>query len=246
MGGAPGDDPRRAPSLPPSRPVARERLCGRDGAMGATGKVDNGRGDLYTMVQSNYNVSGSVSHDSRPGFHFWTETLPMSKRSFRAATLALAGILIGLGGCAESPSAPAAKGAGAYQVLQVAAGARMDAFGSASAVIGPEGGVVSAPGGATLSFPAGALAEPTTISLAPVAGVVGVEVQPHGLTFAAGYEPTLTLPYVGANVAGLSRLSVVYVDGGAITEVLSTSVSTGAQTLTARLPHFSIYAGAGY
>jgi hypothetical protein len=72
-----------------------------------------------------------------------------------------------------------------------------------------------------------------------------VEIEPHGLTFPAGTEPTLTLPYGGANVAGLTTLSVVYVDGGVISEVLPTRVSLQAHTLTATLPHFSLYAGAG-
>jgi hypothetical protein len=168
----------------------------------------------------------------------------MLKRSLRTSALALAGILIGIGGCSESPAAPAAHTDG-LQVLELRSAPRFDASGVSGEVVGPAGGVVVGPGGVTLSFPAGALARPTYVSLRTSTEVVGVEILPHGLTFAAGYEPTLTLPYGGADVSGFSRLNVVYVDGGAIQEVLSTSVSTGAHTLTARLPHFSLYAGAG-
>jgi hypothetical protein len=168
----------------------------------------------------------------------------MCNRSLRTSVLALAGILIGIGGCAESPAAPAAR-AEALQVLELRSAPRFDVSGVAGEVVGPAGGVVVGPGGVTLSFPAGALSRPTLVSVRPSTEVVGVEILPHGLTFAAGYEPTLTLPYGGADVSGFSRLNVVYVEGGAIQEVLSTTVSTGARTLTARLPHFSLYAGAG-
>jgi hypothetical protein len=168
----------------------------------------------------------------------------MCNRSLRSSVLVLAGILIGIGGCAESPAAPAAR-TEALQLLELRSAPRYDMAGVSGAVVGPEGGVVVGPGGVTLSFPKGALSRPTYISLRPSTEVVGVEILPHGLTFSAGSEPTLTLPYGGADVSGFSRLNVVYVEGGAITEVLSTSVSPGAHTLTARLPHFSFYAGAG-
>jgi len=168
----------------------------------------------------------------------------MFKRSLRV-TLAIAGILIGTGGCAESPAAPAARN-DSLQLLELRSGARFDLGGAAAgALVGPAGGVVTGPGGVTLVFPAGALTRPTYVSLRPSTDVVGVEILPHGLTFPAGYEPTLVLPYGGADVSGFSQLNVVYVEDGSIQEVLSTTVSTTARTLTARLPHFSLYAGAG-
>jgi hypothetical protein len=166
----------------------------------------------------------------------------MLKRTLRTSTLALAGILIGIGGCAERPAAPAARGDG-LKLLQLRAAPSYDLAGSSGQVVGPEGGVVVGPGGVTLSFPAGAVTRPTWVSLRPSSQVVGVEILPHGLSFPAGSEPTLTLPYGGAQVAGYSRLNVVYVEGGVIEEVLPTTVSPTA--LTARLPHFSLYAGAG-
>jgi hypothetical protein len=168
----------------------------------------------------------------------------MPKPSFRAAAAALAGILIGIGGCTESPSAPAAPAP--YKLLQVANAPSFDATGSAGALIGTNGGTITTPGGTTLAFPAGAVSQQTYVTVSPAQGLVGVEIEPHGLTFPAGKEPTLTLSYGRADVTGLSALTVVYVDGGAIEEVLSTSVSPQARTLTAKLPHFSIYAGAGY
>lgn len=168
----------------------------------------------------------------------------MLNRSLRTSALALAGILIGIGGCGESPAAPVAHTEG-LQVLALRAAPRFAASGVSGQVVGPAGGVVAGPGGVTLSFPAGALARPTYVSLRTSTDVVGVEILPHGLSFAPGREPTLTLPYGGADVSGFSRLNVVYVDGGSIQEVLSTSVAAGEHTLTARLPHFSLYAGAG-
>jgi hypothetical protein len=166
----------------------------------------------------------------------------MLNRTLRTSALALAGILIGIGGCAESPAAPAARGDG-LKLLELRAAPSFSVGGSSGQVVGPEGGVVAGPGGVTLSFPAGALSRPTYVSLRPSSEVVGVEILPHGLSFPAGSEPTLTLPYGGADVAGFDRLNVVYVDGGVIEEVLPTTVS--ATALTARLSHFSLYAGAG-
>jgi hypothetical protein len=159
------------------------------------------------------------------------------------ATLALAGILVGIGGCADQPTAAAAPNAAAYHLLPAAQGPSFVRAGTAggSAVVGPEGGVVTA-GGATLTFPAGALKSATTITLTPSSDVAGVSIEPHGIVFPAGSEPVLSLPYDARSVNGVGKLNVVYVVDGAVVEVLPTTRGQG--TLTARLPHFSLYAGA--
>lgn len=57
---------------------------------------------------------------------------------------------------------------------------------SQSAIIGPAGGEIKiTEAGAKISFPAGALAQPTLITMTAFAGYsVGYDFQPHGLTFA--------------------------------------------------------------
>jgi len=165
----------------------------------------------------------------------------MSKSSFRAAAAALAGILIAIGGCSENPSA-----ATGYQFIHRASrGPLADVSGTSSAVIDARGGSVVTPLGDRITFPAGALTQPTTITVRSSTEYVGVEVEPHGLRFTAGREPVLTLNSAGANVAGYRSLDVVYVgDSGNVEDVLRTQASNG--TLTATLPHFSIYTAAGH
>jgi hypothetical protein len=168
----------------------------------------------------------------------------MSSNLFRRPSHALAGILIAIGGCAESPSAPAAR---ELQVVQRAASPSFNrAGGTASALIDARGGTIVTPGGQTLVFPAGALATPTQITVRDDANVVGVEVEPHGLVFPAGHEPVLTLEPRGVNVSGLDRRAVVYLDNatGIILEVLPTADGR-ANSIRAALPHFSKFAYAG-
>jgi hypothetical protein len=91
-------------------------------------------------------------------------------------------------------------------------------------------------------FPAGALREPTLISMTTDPEYVGVELEPHGLVFPAGRGPVLTLNYSGADVSPFSSLAVVYVDdAGNPLEVLPTSVLGGSEKLRTRLQHFSGY-----
>lgn len=165
---------------------------------------------------------------------------------FRLGSLAaLAGILITIGGCAESPS-----GAGLDVSLsklpapQSPSFSRSGSADEASAVIGPEGGSLALEGGHTLVFPAGAVTEPTVISMRTDREFVGVHLEPHGLQFPAHAAPVLTLNASGAT-AGFGRLTVVYVDEvGQIAEVLPTQVVRG-ESLQTRLKHFSGYIGAG-
>lgn len=166
----------------------------------------------------------------------------MSKLTLRSAFLAAAaGILITIGGCAESP-ALAGSDTAAYRIVPTAPSAARIA-GTASATIGAEGGALQA-GGHKLVFPAGALSQPTRITVTATAA--GVVVSPHGLVFAAGHEPVLTLDNTGAQVQGFRTLAIGYInEAGVIEEVLPTEVLGGGSKLRARLQHFSIYTTVG-
>ncbi|HEX2204659.1 MAG TPA: hypothetical protein VHG91_15225 [Longimicrobium sp.] len=166
----------------------------------------------------------------------------MSKLTLRSALFAAAaGILITIGGCAESP-ALAARDTAEYRIVPAAPSAAR-AGDAASATIGAEGGALQA-GGHKLVFPAGALSQPTRITLQ--AAGTGVVVQPHGLVFAAGREPVLTLDNTGVAVQGFRTLAIGYInEAGAIAEVLPTEVLGGGSKLRARLQHFSIYTAVG-
>ena len=167
----------------------------------------------------------------------------MSKFSLRAAAAALAGILIAIGGCAESPSAPAEQ----LQLLRTPLTPSLSRAGSSSsAVIGVEGGALQTSTGHKIVFPAGALSQPTTITMSTVPGYAGVNLEPHGLVFPANAQPMLTLNIRAADVDGLSRFNIVYVDeSGSIAEVLRTR-ELGSEQLRANLQHFSGYLATGH
>lgn len=154
--------------------------------------------------------------------------------------LAAAGILIVTGGCADSPSAPAAVGAD-LELLRAVEGPSFSRAGSdaQARVIGPEGGVIELSTGHTLTFPAGAVSAPTEIGMRADGQYQGVRLSPHGLQFPAGAQPVLTLRARGAGVERAS-LRVVYVsEGNQILEVLPTTLH--GSDATARLEHFSGY-----
>lgn len=160
----------------------------------------------------------------------------MQKIRFRSATLALAGILIAIGGCAESPSSPAAP-----QFLKRGPMPSFDVGGANTVVIGVRGGVVESLAGDRIVFPAGAVTRPVAVTLTSDRNYVGVELQPHGATFTRGREPTLIL---NAGSGATSRANVVYVDdAGNVLEVLDTDASNGQ--VRASLRHFSKYYVAG-
>ena len=163
----------------------------------------------------------------------------MCNRSLRASALALAGILITIGGCSESPS-----GTGSQFVVREG-GARFSASGTMGAVITPAGGSIQTPAGDRIVFPAGAVAEPTTITLTSSSQYAGVELEPHGLRFPAGHEPVLEISTNGSNARAFRSLNIVYVDeSGVVAESLPTSGSSGA--MQANLRHFSGYLIAGH
>jgi hypothetical protein len=113
---------------------------------------------------------------------------------------------------------------------------------SASQIIGPDGGTISA-GPHTLVIPAGALDSAVLITaLAPSDTVSRVTFQPQGLTF---QQPALlTMSY--ANCGLLTLLlpkHIAYVsDGLLILDLLPSTGDIGAQTITGHLRHFSDYA----
>lgn len=110
-----------------------------------------------------------------------------------------------------------------------------------TAVVGPAGGLLSLPGGNSLSIPAGALSASTTIGATQEGGVLKIEFGPEGLVFPDSALPTLTFSYAGATVA--SAPVIVYLDAsGAVKEVLETEVDPVAQVARAKVRHFSTYA----
>lgn len=175
----------------------------------------------------------------------------MSKRPLllRVVLSFAAGILITIGGCAEHPSTVTPESEQLQQVRLSASGASalFSKGGSdeVSQVIGPEGGTLSIPGGHSITFPAGALSEPTEIKAKPDEVFIEVEFGPHGTQFPAGYEPLLTLSYANAvNVTDPGSLVIAYKEkeGALVTEVLATQVDLGAKTVSAEIQHFSRYA----
>jgi len=159
----------------------------------------------------------------------------MPKISLRRPSLALAGILIAIGGCAESPSSPSGA-----QFLARGPHPRYDVTGSRSAVIDQRGGTLVTAAGDRITFPAGSLTAPTSITITSNDDFVGVELQPHGLRFPHGRQPVLELNTAGAAAGAGNSVDVAYVDeNGAIAEVLDASASGG--DLRTNLQHFSGY-----
>ena len=159
----------------------------------------------------------------------------MSKLALRPAVAALAGILIAIGGCAESPSAPDA----AAVPTVVSAPSFAVSSSSTAAVIGSAGGTLQA-GGHKVFFPAGALSQPTLITMTVSGAGIGVEMGPHGTVFPASAQPVLTLDVAGTDLRGYRSVSIGYFDeAGQVYEVLSTEVIGNGNKLRASLPHFS-------
>lgn len=169
----------------------------------------------------------------------------MSRISLRRPTLALAGILIAIGGCSENPSGP-----NGYQFIHRTRGASFSVSGvsggsDATALIGPLGGVVATAAGDRIVFPIGAVSKPTQITLHSSSEYVGVEVEPHGMRFPNGRRPVLTLNTAGSDIGSYGDVDVVYVnEAGKVADVLHTT-GNGA-TVQAELQHFSIYTAAGH
>jgi len=163
----------------------------------------------------------------------------MCNRSLRTSVLALAGILITIGGCSESPSAASSR-----QFVSRSASARYTVSGTAASVIDARGGTLETAAGDRIVFPAGALDRPTRVTITSSSTQVGVELEPHGLTFPAGNAPVLILNTAGSNAGSFRHLDVSYVDeSGNVAEVLP--ASEGGTTLSTTLRHFSGYTASG-
>jgi hypothetical protein len=117
---------------------------------------------------------------------------------------------------------------------------------SMTRTIGPAGGEIGA-GGVALRIPAGALAEPTAITMTVPAGwFTEVQLAPHGLQFAKAFA--LMLPLHGTQVAaarsgglvGIYAVDPVAADGSVnALQVLGLEVTGAWTTLTS--DHFSGY-----
>jgi len=112
-----------------------------------------------------------------------------------------------------------------------------------SAVVGPEGGTLVV-GPHKLEFPAGAVSEPTRITMSVVqSGVNAVELAPHGLTFPRDARPTLSLGYANCDRSILLSKRVVYTDGTfRLLELLPSLDLKSDRRVSAPLDHFSRYA----
>jgi hypothetical protein len=168
----------------------------------------------------------------------------MARLRSQLGALCLAGTLLVVGGCADVTSAPGLH-------LEKIAAERGPSFsvdgGSlvASAVIGPQGGVIATASGHRLAFPAGAVAQPTEIRMRDDGAFLGVRLEPHGLQFPTGRGPVLSLNLGGAETTGYTVLRIAYVDeDGNFLEVLPATLDD--RTLSTRLRHFSGYIAVGH
>ena len=115
--------------------------------------------------------------------------------------------------------------------------------------IGPAGGVVrSADGNVSLTVPAGALSQPTTISLQPIQNkaFLGIgpayEFSPDGLKFAKPAQ--LTVKYAAGSLDGTSpeAIGIAFQDEKRVWQGKMAKVNTTEGTFTASVPHFSSWA----
>lgn len=168
----------------------------------------------------------------------------MSRRSFFSPLISsVAAILILAAGCSDQAPTSAQLETSYNAVLLPEAGLvpSFNRSGTARKVIGPEGGEINA-GRITISFPAGAVAQPTEISVAPDAKKLAVTFGPHGTQFPADAQPTLTFDYAGIDNLPEHGLLVFYVsDSGVVLEKFAPSVNIDAKTVGLKLGHFSQY-----
>lgn len=165
----------------------------------------------------------------------------MSKLALRTAFAAVAGILIAIGGCAENPASISAP-TDSYQIISVSGLARGELT---SAVIGPEGGTLQI-GIAKVYFPAGAVAQPTRISMQADLTSLGVIMQPHGIVFPENAQPVLTLDVSSVVLSAFRNTAIAYIDeNGQISEILPTELLGSSGKARTTLPHFSKFSYVG-
>lgn len=113
----------------------------------------------------------------------------------------------------------------------------------ASAAVGPAGGFVSLPGSARLEFPAGALAEPTTVTLERLHdgpdGMPWFRIQANGQRLRTAATLTVALPHEVARDA-LAIDAIHLHDEGDPGSVLPVEWQPGHDTATVRLERFSL------
>jgi len=113
---------------------------------------------------------------------------------------------------------------------------------SVTQTIGPEGGSITV-GPHVLRIPAGALANPTTITatLDVNRGVNGIRFQPEGLRFAS--PAYLTMSYANCNLLGklLPKRIAYTTDLMDVIEYLLSLDNLFTKKVTGRVPHFSEY-----
>lgn len=174
----------------------------------------------------------------------------MARFRLRAVFALVAGTLISIGGCADnSPTGNTNPQGARYELIalqETSSGASQTRghLPFAEKVIGPEGGTLEIPGGHTLDFPSGALNKPTKIRAKADRRYVAVELEPHGIQFPAGREPLLTLNYsAAAKPVVADRLTIIYLDhADNFLEDMRGTASERSKIVSARLPHFSLYA----
>jgi len=116
-------------------------------------------------------------------------------------------------------------------------------YDSTTQVIGPAGGTLSV-GPQSLFIPAGALTEPTTITMVQPTGdkVNAVRFQPEGLQF--NKPASLTMSYANCNLLGsLAPKHIAYVDANlSILYYLLSIDNLFSRKVTGQVNHFSEYA----
>ena len=190
-------------------------------------------------------------------------------RLIRSLAVAAAGVV--LVACADNATAPSSSlvppsrtvsfqrlnGGSIVSAVAWEAGKSPDK--AASGVIGPDGGTISIPSADfSISFPRGALASATTITVTPnTDGYVGYDMQPHGLTFAQPVTVTLGLTrttategvfcaYLPGSIGANGRATAIEIEASVTTFGLQSGrVKPVSQTW--KLNHFSRYIlGSGF
>ena len=107
--------------------------------------------------------------------------------------------------------------------------------------VGPSGGVINV-GPHRLVIPAGALAGPVQITAdVPAERVNSIRFSPHGLTFAAPAQ--LTMSYANCTLAVLLPKRIVYTtESLSLLEILQSLDNALQKTVSAPVDHFSRYA----
>jgi len=153
--------------------------------------------------------------------------------------------------CVPSPMNPdCVEGGDGYN--RISAPLKLSLPNTASASIGPKGGVLSLPSaGLQVVVPAGALRKMTTLSVSANAGSMSYQFAPHGTQFAKAVRVTQDLRTANVSASSLTTLRAVYLASDAQfdaargtvtpTEVMAVDVSKGLSQASFNIHHFSSY-----